>query len=303
MKYKWTKLIAIGALCCVGISGCMPSTRTKQSIPEVRYTKAGYAVVGEVEEDGTIVLTYGLVGMKKDKITYLALDQVEQNPKTDRHLFTNKELDSAYGLSYESDDGEWSDQVNNLVNYISGNGLTLEEVNEIPTYKKDEKNTMVPQDGTDLAVGCKLDIAPFIEVINQACENVEEMDIDRLAVGEDIRVSQKDGRVDVTFAFVGTDYRYKINYCHLQTYSVTAEPGAMVLSQREKAVEPWSSGEAAFEEYIKGLNMVEAYGVETYDPGDGIHLALPKKGTDLAEVCDIDLSKFILTLEEVAREL
>ena len=58
-----------------------------------------------------------------------------------------------------------------------------------------------------------------------------------------------------------------------------------------------------FEEYIEGLNMVEAYGVETYDPGDGISTALPKKDTDLAAVCDIDLSRYISVLTECAGRL
>ncbi len=303
MKSRIMKLVAIGLTVCIGVAGCMPSTRSKQSVPDATYTKAGYAVVGQVEGDGTVVLTYGLIGVKDEKINYLYIDQVEQNPKTDRHLFTNRELDSAYGLSYESDDGEWCDQVNVLTNYIAGNGLTIEEVNAIPVYQKDSENPMVPKSGTDLAAGCKLDISVFIEVINKAYENLEEMDIDRLAVGDDVRVSNKNGRLDLTLAFVGTDYRYKINFCHLETYSITADPGEEVLSQREKNVQPWASGEAAFEEYIKGLNMEEAAGVETYDPGDGVNLALPKKGTDLAEICDIDLSKFVLTLKEAAKKL
>ena len=46
-----------------------------------------------------------------------------------------------------------------------------------------------------------------------------------------------------------------------------------------------------------------AYGVETYDPGDGISTALPKKDTDLAAVCDIDLSRYISVLTECAGRL
>lgn len=303
MKIKLTKLVIIGFFVCMAVGGCMPATRSKESIPEATYTHVGNAVIGEVREDGTVVLTYGLIGMKDKRITYLYIDQIEQNPQKDRHLFTNRELDSAYGLSYISDDGEWGDQVKVFTSYVSGNGLTIEEVNNIPTYQIDEENTMIPKEGTDLAAGCKLDISIFVEVINKAYENLEELDIDRLAVGDDVRVSNKDGRVDVTLAFIGTDYNYKIAYSHLATYCVEAVPGEKILSQREKNIPSWSNDEAAFEEFIKGLNMLEAVGIEVYDPGDGINLALPKKGTDLAEICNFDLSKYILVLDEVAKEL
>lgn len=303
-----SRVIAVALAMGIGLAGCSPTTRTVAEIPETEYTQAGYSVKVEVEEDGTVKITYGLIGVKDDKIKYIYLDQIEENPAEDRFLMTNKEMENAYGLSYISDHGEWSTQVRALENYIAGHTMTIEEVNAIPTYEKDEDNLNVPTEGSDLEAGCELDITDFLDVINDAYDNLEDTNATRLGIGEDVRIHNADNRIDVTFSFVGTDYRYKICYEHLDTYSVYGEPGADIRSQKEKAEEQpelfeWQKGIEGFEEYIMGLNMTEAYGVETYDPGNGIETALPKAGTDLAEVCNIDLDKFIITLREAAGRL
>lgn len=98
----------------VGCGSNLMSTHEKAEIPETKYKQAGYAVDGQVEEDGTVKITYALIGVKDKKITYLYLDQIEQNPSKDRTRFTNKELGSAYGLGYKSDHGEWNEQVDAL---------------------------------------------------------------------------------------------------------------------------------------------------------------------------------------------
>lgn len=289
-------------------TGCSPTTHTKEDIPETKYKQAGYAVKGEIEEDGTVKMTYALIGVKNKKITYVYLDQIEQNPHTDRHLFTNKELYTAYGLAYKGNKGEWSEQITALSNYISGNSLTIDEVNDIPVYKKSEREQKVPKKGTDLAAGCALDISDFLDVINEAYDNREDTDAMRLAVGEDIRVNNLEGKLSATIGFVGTNYRYKICYSHLESYTVDVDTDKEIISTKEKAemddsIKNIANGEKAFEKYIERLNMVEAYGVETYDPGDGVNTALPKVDSDLAQICNIDLSKYILVLKEIAGRL
>ena len=97
----WKKIFAmvIGSAVMVTVVGCgsnLMSTHEKAEIPETKYKQAGYAVDGQVEEDGTVKITYALIGVKDKKITYLYLDQIEQNPSKDRTRFTNKELGSAY---------------------------------------------------------------------------------------------------------------------------------------------------------------------------------------------------------------
>ena len=96
----WKKIFAmvIGSAVMVTVVGCGSNLMSK-------YKQAGYAVDGQVEEDGTVKITYALIGVKDKKITYLYLDQIEQNPSKDRTRFTNKELGSAYGLGYKSDHG------------------------------------------------------------------------------------------------------------------------------------------------------------------------------------------------------
>ena len=217
-------------------------------------------------------------------------------------------MEIAYGLSYESDHGEWHEQIKALEDYIAGKEMTIEEVNAIPTCKKDANNLMVPEKGSDLEAGCELDISDFLDVINDAYNHLEKTEATRLGVGEDIRVNNNNGKIDVALSFIGTDYRYKICFAGLEAYSIENIPGIDVVSQSEKPksdeqLKNWDEGLSAFEEYIDGLNITEAYSVETYDPGNGVELALPKPGTDLADKCEIDLDKFILALKETSARL
>ena len=304
------KLIMLMMICTMFIVGCGSNQQSglKQEIPEAKYTEAGVGIKGTVTEDGTVILTYALVGVKNNIIEYLYLDQIEQNPQSDRHIFTNKELQNAYGLSYTSDYGEWYQQVDVLETYILGNNMTLEDVKSIPTYEKDEKNKMVPKKDSDLGVACELDIANFIDVIDMAFANLQDVEAMRLAVGEDVRINKKNNEVDVQLAFVGTDYRYKISFAHLEAYEIKAETDIEIVSNRERAegdeqYRAWNNDMSNFEKYIVGLNINEAIGVEVYDPGNGVDLALPKKGTDLSERCSIDLYKTILALREASDRL
>lgn len=289
--------LAIIVMCSIIVSGCSVQKEGKQEIPKTAYEEVGYGVKGEVLEDGTVLVTYALVGIEKGVIRYLYLDQIENHLQKDRHLFTNQELRSAYGLSYKSEKGEWSEQVGALQSYIKTNNMTLDDVNALEVYQKDKQNLKVPKEGTGLAMVCELDISDFLDVINEACNNLQETEALRLGVGEDIRVSKKDNRIDIHLAFMGTDYRYKICYANLETYSIVAEQGVEIDLQKSVDAE-YRKGIDSFEEYILGLNMLEAIGVETYDPGNGIETALPKKGTDLAEVCNVDLKRIIKAVEE-----
>lgn len=295
-------LLVIMVVCSMILSGCVVQKEGEQDVMEVAYEEAGYAVKGRVEKDGTIVVTYAFVGMKENVIKYLYLDQIEQSPQQDQHLLTNRELQSAYGLAEESECGEWNEQVAALESYIKGNNMTLEDVNSIPVYEKDDEHLKVPEEGTGLGVVCELDLTDFLDVINEACNNLEETQAQRLGVGEDIRVSKKNNSLDIQLAFMGTNERYKICYAEFETYSIVAEPGAEVVSVNQQTgvdeYDKWNEGVEGFKDFIYGLNMVEAIGVETYDPGNGVETALPKKGTDLAEVCNIDLSKILLALQE-----
>lgn len=290
-----SKIMAVTVLIFTVLAGCSPVVRSKQEIPEPEYTQAGYAIESKVDQDGKIIFTYALIGVKEDKIAYLRADQIETNPKTDRHTFTNDELETAYGLLYKGNKGEWNEQVRAICNYISGKEMTIDEVNEIPTEDRD--GILVPKKGSELASACELDMTPFLSVINKAYNSREDVSVAKLAMGEDIRVSNKDGRLDVTFAFIGTDYRYKVGYAHIDSYSYTVGQSTPVLSAKERATEDegtklYAENEQAFEKFIMGLNLTEVKNFETYDPGDGINTALPKKNTDLAQVCNIDIGYF-----------
>lgn len=290
-------VVAVIMICSMFVVGCTVQMEGKQNIPEVAYEKVGQAVQGKIGEDGTVVVTYALLGVKENVIKYLYLDQIETNPQEDRHLFTNKELGSAYGLSYKSSRGEWNQQVQALESYIKGNNMKLDDVNNIPVYQKDAEHLMVPEEGTGLGTVCELDISDFLAVINEAYNNMQETTALRIGVGEKIHVSKKNNTLDIQFAFVGTDYRYKVCYSELESYSIHADVKADEVEANDKG-KLGDKGIVAFEQYMLGLNMLEVIGVETYDPGNGIDTKLPKKGTDLAEVCEIDLSNILSAIEE-----
>lgn len=308
MERKVLKIIILVMLvCCFCFTGCSNEVREKESIPEPKYDKIGSAIRGYVDDQGTVIITYAVVGITNEHITYVYLDQIENNPRKDRHLFTNKELETAYGLSYKSDHGEWYQQVEALENYIVGNKMTIDEINRISTNRT-ETGKIKPTQGTDLEAACELDIGEFLEVINFAYESSYDVEAMKIGVGEDIRISVMNNKIDVIFTFIATDYRYKICYAELEKYSVIAEKDSKVISQKEKAKYDMealkeSNGIEAFEDYIIGLNLEEAYGIETYDPGNGIETALPKKGTDLAQICSIDLANIIIALGDVKERL
>ena len=262
------------------------------------YDMAGYAVDKQVKEDGTVVITYALLGTHEDKIEYLYMDQIENNPKVDKHLTTNKELEDIYGLKYKSSCGEWNQQVAAMENYITGNHMTIEAVNDIPVYKKNSEETMVPKKGSELAAACDIDISSFIKVINEAYEGREEVFGRAMAVGEDIRVNNHKGTLDVNIAFVCTDYEYKVCFSHLKTYSFDADS-----DENGIILEVNSEDKDNFEEYMYGRNMVAIREVETYSSADGEMLALPKKGTELADVCHIDLYYLLKALNEASLRL
>jgi len=295
-------------LCCFCLCGCTVQTTKKMEIPKENYEKAGYAVKSYVKEDGTCVVTYSCLGVQNGIVKYLYLDQIEINPKTDRHEFTNKELESAYGLGYNSDKGEWSIQVKALESYIKNNNMTIDAINAIEVYEKDSEHKKVPQINTGLGAVCELDLTDFLDVINQAYNNSHETKAMKLSAGESVRVRQKDERIEVQLAFIGTDYRYKVCFAELETYILDAKiPGSVNALQTKRQTNgetiQWKEEQEAFEEYIIGLNMLEILNVETYDPGNGIETAMPQKGTDLAEVCSIDLREILISIKSAGEHM
>lgn len=306
MKKKMLLIAMIGM--CTILTGCSLVNRAKQEVPQEEYSEVGSAVKSEMKDDGTYVLTYALIGMKDQKIAYLYIDQIEKNLQNgDKSTFTNKELGTVYGLSYKSDHGEWNEQVESFENYVAGNHMTIEEVNDIPT-DKNKNGKLIPEQGSDLEAGCELDIRDFLDVINQASKNCEKVKAIKLGMGDDICIYQNDNTIKVSLGFYATDYRYKICYSSIEEYAVIDEKGADVRSQKEK-----SSGQQdilehckqidAFETYIQGKSLGEVANIEIYDPGNGVDTALPKPETDIAAVCNIDLSKYLSNAREASSRM
>ena len=80
------------------------------------------------------------------------------------------------------------------------------------------------------------------------------------------------------------------------------EPVEIKVNRQGQTVQ-WREQLDAFEEYALGLNMVEILTVKTYDPGNGIDTALPQKDTDLANVCNIDLSDILDSIENAGQRI
>lgn len=289
-------------IACFVMSGCAVQTSKKSNIPETLYENVGYATKAYVKDDGTCVVTYACIGVKNGLINYVYLDQIENNPKEDKHLFSNKELQNAYGLGYESDKGEWHIQVKALESYIKNNNMTIDAVNAIEVYEKDKEHKKVPKINTGLGAVCELDISDFLDVINDAYSNLKKVDATKLGVGQYVRVSKENEKLEVQLAFVGTDYRYKICFIELETYvletkTVGTVPKLVTTTNADGQNIQWQEQLDSFEEYAIGFNMREILNVETYDSGNGIDTMLPEKGTDLAKVCHVDVNEILGSIQ------
>ncbi len=300
MKIRFiSKIMAFmtAVFCLVSVAGCSVDAvgSFKKAIPENKYDRIGYAVDTEISGE-KVNIVYAVVGYKGDKMVYLDLDEIEKTLGQEKSLSTNKELGSAYGLGYISDLGEWNVQIKALLDYIQGNGMTPEEILAIETYQKDENNPTVPKPDTDLAAACELNIGKYLQVINKACKNTQKIDAMTLGGGEDIKIYNKDKSIVVDFAFLALDYNSKIVLSKLDRYEATF--GDTEFSCSTDGNSAWQESIKGYEQYILGLTGGEATGVEVYDKGDGVNTALPKAGTDLAEVCNVDIGSFIKAVRE-----
>ena len=81
------------------------------------------------------------------------------------------EKGEAYGMRKASEIGkEWFEQIAEFEKYITGK--TLEEVQAIPTYKKDDNHTRVPDDA-DLKTTVTIDIGGYVDALAKAVANAK----------------------------------------------------------------------------------------------------------------------------------
>ena len=305
MKYNIIKqvsiFILIALIICTLFTGCskikiLSNNSLKREIPELKYDELGYGFKTSIDGNA-LKITYALVGFLKDEPKYLRIDQIEKELGDETSLSTNREKGNSYGLAYTSDYGEWYVQLDALQNYILGHKMTLEDIEKIETYKKDEKNTSLPAKDSDLAVACNLNIEDFLDVVKLAYKNTVKHEANYIGIGEDIKIYNTTESAKITFAILAYDYNNIINYSHLESFEAKAGDKE-VLSLREKAendtqLNKIQNSVTAYEEYMIGRTTSDAANVEVYSTADGSALALPKPGTDLAQVCNIDLKYYI----------
>lgn len=293
MIKNFERIIMLILVCIVffDFSGCSVQMRQQEEVPEAEYDKVGTSVKIEINNKQTAIITYAIIGVKEDEIIGVYLDQIEKSLIDDRHFSTNKEKGISYGLSFTSDHGEWNEQVEALENYIAGNKLTIEQVNEIPIEKKNKGNGIIPKKGSDLEAGCELDIENFLYVINDAYNNLQEESASVINVGENIRIISDEECIAVSFAFVTSDYAGVIKYAKLEEYNICLGNEVMVEKVKCGDLEGLSK-------FIVGLSLDEACSIETYDPGNGIDLAIPVKESELSKVCSADISGVLKSLKE-----
>ena len=106
----------------------------------------------------------------------------------------------------------------------------------------------------------------------------------------------------IDFAFIGTDYKSNICFSKLESLSIETNDSKISYLKEATASDSEAYGLknkiTAFEDYMIGRTVGEVYAAEVYDPGDGINLALPKKDTDLAKICNIDLYYYLKAVSE-----
>ena len=293
-------ILALGVF-FTGCSKKSSSNSLKIEMPKPKYTKIGYDVKTYVDGDN-VKVTYAILGFKDDEIIHIYIDQIEKTLGKEKSLRTNRELGNAYGLAYTSDFGEWYVQVDALKNYIAGNHLTAEELDSIETYKKDDKNPSLPAKNSDIAAACELNIGDFLDVIKNAANNTYEVEAMHIGVGEEIRIYNDSEQMNVDFAFIATDYNGNICFSKLESLKIEKENSKISSLKEASASDPETyslkNKIAAFEDYMIGRTIGEVCAAEVYDPGDGINSALPKKGTDLAKICNTDLYHYLKVVSE-----
>lgn len=289
---------------CVFFTGCSKYRSPyslKIEMPKPKYTKIGYDFKASVDGD-KVKVTYAILGFKDDEIVHIYIDQIEKTLGEEKSLRTNRELGNAYGLAYTSDFGEWYVQVDALKNYISGNHMTAEELDSIETYKKDNKNPSLPAKDSDIAAACELNIGDFLEVIKSAAKNTFEAEAMNIGIGEEIRVYNDSKQMKIDFAFIATDNNGRICFSKLESLNIENKNSKISSLKEASASDPETyslkNKITAFEDYMIGRTIGEVCAAEVYDPGDGTNLALPKKGTDLAKICNTDLYHYLKVVSE-----
>lgn len=294
---------------CMVFTGCSyegSNNSLKIEVPQPKYTKIGYDVIASIDGDN-IKVTYAIIGFKDNEITRVYLDQFEKKLGQEKSLKTNRELGNAYGLAYTSDFGEWYVQTDAFKNYIVGNKMTPEELDDIETYKKDDNNPSLPAKNSDLAAACELNIGDFLDVIKGAANNTYAVEAMNFGVGEEIRIYNDSKQAKIDLAFIATDYNSTICFSKLESFDIKAD-NSQISSLKEAKTSDLElynlkNQVEAFEEYMIGRTISDISAIEVYDPSDGINLALPKKDTDLSKICNIDLYYYIKTVSESSGRL
>ena len=153
-----------------------------------------------------------------------------------------------------------------------------------------------------MSVACELNIGEYIEVIAKACNNTVEVEAMYLGYGENIRIYNTEKRIAVDFSILAFDYNGRIVSSDLLRCEATASEGEFTVTQGVSCEDKSSlqNNLAEYSQYMLGRTVNEVLSAEVYDPGDGISTAIPKPGTDLAEVCNIDLASLNKAVREAS---
>ncbi len=294
--------LMLGAL----LTGCdkidiLDTGSLKIEKPETKYDEIGYGYKSSIDGND-IKITYALVGFLDGQIKYIYIDQIEKTLGEEKSLSTNREKKNAYGLAYTSDLGEWYVQLDALQSFILGHKMTLDDINNIETYQKDENNPSVPAPSSDLSAACELNIGDFLDAVKMAYTNKTEVEAIKVGIGEDIRIYNAEESAKITLSVVAYDYNQNICFSRFESFDVSAKDTEIVslrdsskenatLAQIQKNVE-------GYEQYMIGRSITDCTNVEVYSSDDGSALSLPKPNTDLALVCNIDLNYYICAASE-----
>ena len=311
---KLMKVAVASTLVVTMLAGCSGK-------PAAKYAKVGLGVVSSFnEETNQVNTTMATVALDKDgKIAYIDLDVAQSTPTDEKKALTEtkEERGDAYGMKETSakngkieNGGEWFEQAAAFEEYCLGKTPAEVAGMELEDYHGGK----APATGTDLASKCTITVDDFLAAIDKAVANAQEVEADKVGVGEVMANNADKAQVDTTIAVVATDADGKVVYTKIdvaQIYKGVTETkgerkeayGMKETSAKNGKIEnggEWYEQAAAFEAFTVGKTLEEVAAVEVEDYHGG---KAPATGSDLASKCTITIDAFLEAIAEAGANL
>ncbi len=234
----------------------------------------------------------------------ISVNQIEIDPRDAKtSTLSKKELDTFYGLSYESNKGDWKKQMEALENLCVGRKLTLEQLKE--SYLTDIEGKVGAKEGSDLSAACTIDLTDALKAIEDAINHLSSVEEGFTASLAQYTTVNTQKESTVTICFIARDHLNKIRYAQLDEYAIRQDEVFSKVSQPElmpieSTIDKSYDEQIAYlEDYMLDRRVEDIIQLETYDLADGSNVSLPLPGSDLSVGCTISIGHYIKALEKI----